>query len=212
MTVHATGLPAELGQAPLRTVRARDVSAYAHPRTQLARLAQRGVLHRLADGFYVAVPQDRVGEPWLPTLEGAAAGIAAAEFGERGYALMGLSAARLHRVLPRALAAAYVAAPRRRQEMRVTDREATIRFLPRDLNLLHAELLRTDLGECLVTTPEQTVLDLAHLRRDPAVEDDVRSTIRALLPRCDDGNLEEIAATQRLGRALTRVRRLESGA
>lgn len=212
MTLRATGLPAELGQAPLRTVRARDVAAYAHPRPQLARLEQRGVLHRLADGFYVAVPQDRVGEPWLPTLEGAAAGIAAAEFGERQYALMGLSAARQHRVLPRALAAAYVAAPRRRQEIRLADRDAVIRFLPRDLNLVRVELLRTDLGECLVTTPEQTVLDLAHLRRDPADEDDARAAIRALLPRCDDDNLKEIAATQRLGRALTRVRHLESSA
>jgi predicted transcriptional regulator of viral defense system len=209
MLVQATGLPAELAQAPLRTVRARDVTAYAHPRSQLARLEQRGVLHRLADGFYIAVPQDRVNEPWLPTLEGAAAGVAAAEFGERRYALMGVSAARLHRVLPRAFAVAYVAAPRRRQEMHLTDRKARIRFLPRDLNLIHVELLATDLGECLVTTPEQTVLDLAHLRHDSTAEDDVRAAIRALLARCDDANLEEIAATQRLGRALTRVRRME---
>jgi len=210
--LRAVGLPVELAQAPLRTVRARDVTAYAHPRTQLARLEQRGVLHRLADGFYVAVPQDRVGEPWLPTLEGAAAGIAAAEFGERQYALMGVSAARLHRVLPRAVAVAYVAAPRRRQEMRLTDRDATIRFPPRDLNVVQVELLRTDLGECLVTTPEQTVLDLARVRRDPADEDDVRDAVRALLPRCDDAALEEIAATQRLGRALTLVRRIARAA
>ncbi len=208
MALQATGLPAELGQAPLRTVRARDVAAYAHPRAQLARLEQRGVLHRLADGFYVAVPHDRVGEPWLPTLEGAAAGIAAAEFGEREYALMGVSAARLHRVLPRAIAVAYVAAPRRRQAMRLADRDATIRFPPRDLDVVHVEVLRTDLGECLVTTPEQTVLDLAHLRRDPADEDDVRAAIRALLARCDDEVLEQVAATQRLGRALMLVRRI----
>jgi predicted transcriptional regulator of viral defense system len=208
----ATGLPTELAQAPLRTVRARDVTVYSYPRTQLARLEHRGVLHRLADGFYVAVPQDRVSEPWLPTLEGAAAGIAAAEFGDRQYALMGVSAARLHRVLPRAFAVAYVAAPRRRQELRLTDRDARIRFLPRDLDLIHVELLRTDLGECLVTTPEQTVLDLAHLRRNPAEEDDVRAAIRALLARCDDANLEEIAATQRRGRALTLVRHVARAA
>lgn len=204
----ATGLPTELAQAPLRTVRARDVTAYAYPRTQLARLEKRGLLHRLADGFYTAAPQDLAGQPWLPTLEGAAAGIAAAEFGERGFALMGASAARIHRVLPRAVAVAYVASPRRRKELRLTDRDALVRFLPRNLDIIDVEVLRTDIGECLVTTPEQTVLDLAHLRRDSAVEDDVRAAIRALLLRCDDEALAEIAANQRLGRALAAVRQL----
>jgi CRP-like cAMP-binding protein len=193
-------------------VRARDVTAYAHPRAQLARLERRGVLHRLADGFFTAVPQERTGQLWLPTLEGAAAGIAAAEFGARHFALMGPSAARVHRVLPRALARATVAAPRRREQVRLTDRDAIIRFLPRDLDVIHVELLRTDLGECLVTTPEQTVLDLENLRRDRAAEDDVRAAILALLPRCDEVALAEIAATQRLGRALTRVRRLAGSA
>jgi CRP-like cAMP-binding protein len=209
---NTTGLPAELAQAPLRTVRARDVTAYAHPRSQLARLEQRGVLHRLADGFFTAVPREHTGQSWLPTLEGAAAGMAAAEFGARQYALMGVSAARVHRALPRALAVAYVAAPRRRKTLRLTDRDATVRFLPRDMNLIEVELLRTDLGECLVTTPEQTVLDLAHLRKDDAAEDDVRAAIRALLPRCDDDLLEQIATGQRLGRALSSVRRMAGAA
>lgn len=207
----ATGLPAELAQAPLRTVRARDVTAYAHPRAQLARLAERGLLHRLADGYFTAVPQDRAGDSWWPTIEGAAAGIAAADFGERQYALMDLSAARLHRVLPRAVATAYVAAPRRRQAMHLTDREAAIRFLPRDLDTIQVEVLRTDLGDCLVTTPEQTVLDLAHLH-DATTDTDVRAAILALLPRCDEGTLAEIAAGQRLGQALTAVKKLARAA
>ena len=203
-----TGLPAELAGAPLRTVRARDVTVYAHPRAQLARLERRGVLHRLADGFFAAVPQERTGQVWLPTLEGAAAGIAAAEFGARQFALMGPSAAREHRVWPRALALALVAAPRRREPVRLSDRDAIVRFLPRALDVIHLEVLRTDLGECLVTTPEQTVLDLENLRRDRTAEDDVRAAILALLPRCDEATLAEIASTQRLARALTRVRLL----
>jgi predicted transcriptional regulator of viral defense system len=205
-----TGLPAELAQAPLRTVRARDVTVYAHPRAQFARLAERGLMHRLADGYFTVVPQDRVGQAWLPTLEGAAAGIAAADFGDRQYVLMGLSAARLHRVLPRAVATAFVAAPRRRQSMHLTDRTATVRFLPRDIDVVNAEVLRTDLGECLVTTPEQTVLDLAHLH-DVALDTDVRAAIAGLLPRCDDDTLAEIAAGQRLGRALAAVTTLGRG-
>lgn len=207
VVTQATGLPAALAQAPLRTVRARDVAAYAHPRAQLARLAERGVLHRLADGYFTAVPQDRIGQPWFPTLEGAAAGIAAADFGDREYALMGLSAARLHRVLPRAVATAYVAAPRRRQVMLLSDRDATVRFLPRDIDVIHAEVLPTDLGECLVTTPEQTVLDLMHLHGG-ALDTGWRAAIVALLPRCDEDTLAEIAAGQRLGRALTALTKL----
>jgi predicted transcriptional regulator of viral defense system len=207
-----TGIPPELAQAPLRTIRVRDVEIYAHPRPQLARLAHRGLLHRLADGFYAVVPQDRTDGTWLPTLEGAAAGIGAAEFGAGQYALMGVTAARAHHVIPRAIAVAYVAAPRRRKELRLTDREAVIRFLPRDIGTVRVEMLPTDLGACLVTTPEQTVLDVAHLRNTADLEAEAQDAIRALLPRCDPETLTEIAEEQRLGRALTYVRRLERAA
>jgi len=55
---HSTPIPAALTQAPLKTIRPRDaVAVYAHPRTQLVRLAEQGVLHRLADGYYVVVPK-----------------------------------------------------------------------------------------------------------------------------------------------------------
>jgi predicted transcriptional regulator of viral defense system len=202
-------LPPELAQAPLRTVRPRDVTAYAHARPQLARLAENGLLHRLAPGFYAITPQDRVGGTWLPSLEGAAAGIAAAEFGVGRYALMGLTAARLHRAVPRAIAVAAVAAPRRREPLCLTDRSATIRFFVRDIEVMHAERLQTDMGACLVTTPEQTVLDLAHLAVGDGSREEAESAIRALLPRCDRETLGEIAAGQRLKRALDRVLRLE---
>ena len=133
---------------------------------------------------------------------------AAIEFGERGFALMDLSAARMHRALPRALAAAFVASPRRRQRMRLSDRDAVIYFRQRDLDLLHVELMRTDLGDCLVTTPEQTVLDFAHMRHDPAVDADVHAAIRSLLARCDDVAMDQIAGSQGLRHALTNVRRM----
>jgi len=147
----------------MRTIRPRDVTIYAHARPQFARLAESGLLHRLAPGFYAITPQDRIGGDWLPSLEGAAAGVAAAEFGVGRYALMGLTAAWLQHAVPRAIAFATVAAPRRREPLRLTDRSATIRFLVRDIDVMHVEMLQTDLGACLVTTPEQTVLDLAHL-------------------------------------------------
>lgn len=210
MITRWAGLPPELAQAPLRTLRPRDVSAYAHPRAQLARLESRGLLHRLAEGFYAVVPQDRVGVNWMPTLEGAAAGIAAAEFGAGRYALMGMTAARVHRVVPRAIAFATVAAPRRREALKLIDRAANIRFLVRDIDGMQVEMLQTDMGGCLVTTPEQTVLDLAHLRSLGKMEAEVDAAIRALLPRCDLATLGQIATSQRLGRALVRVRRMEN--
>ncbi|MEV6965579.1 type IV toxin-antitoxin system AbiEi family antitoxin [Hamadaea sp. NPDC051192] len=210
MAARQAGLPLELAQAPLRTLRPRDVTVYAHARPQLARLAESGLLHRLAPGFYAVVPQDRVGGNWLPSLEGVAAGIAAVEFGVGRYALMGMTAARLHRAVPRAIAVASVAAPRRRESLRLTDRPATIRFFVRDIDVMQAETLQTDMGPCLVTTPEQTVLDLAHLAVGDDSPQEAESAIRALLPRCDRETLDEIAAGQRLKRALDRVLRLET--
>lgn len=203
-----TGIPAELAQAPLRTVRARDVTVYAHARSQLARLEQAGLLHRLASGYFAVVPQERVGSGWMPTLEGAAAGVAAADFGARGFALMGVSAARMHQVLPRAIGVAVVAASRRRRPVELSDRDASVRFLVRDLEVMHVEVLETDLGRCLVTTPEQTLLDLAHRPSEDGLSEDVDAALRALAPRCDAEVLAEITRRQRLGRALGRLRRV----
>lgn len=206
-TTRRPGVPAELAQAPLRTVRARDVTVYAHPRPQLARLEHAGLVHRVARGYFVVVPTERVGAGWKPTLEAAAAGIAAADFGARGFALMGVSAARMHHVLPRAVGAAVVAAPRRRGTVDLTDRDATVRFLVRDLAVMHLEVLETDLGRCLVTTPEQTLLDLAHRPGRDGLSEEVEAAIRDLAPRCDADLLAQIASQQRLGRALERMRR-----
>ncbi len=54
----STPLPTSLAQVPMKTIRPSDAARhYAHPRTQLARLTEHGLLHRLADGYYVVVPQ-----------------------------------------------------------------------------------------------------------------------------------------------------------
>jgi predicted transcriptional regulator of viral defense system len=199
----------EIAQASLRTVRARDVKTYAQSHKDLARLEARGLLHRLAEGFYVVVPHDRVGSEWRPTLEGAAAGIGAAEFGPGQYALMSLTAARLHRAIPRAIAIAVVAAPRRRRSVQMKDRQATVLFRTRDINTLQLEMMQTDLGGCLVTTPEQTVLDLAYRPNIGELEDEATAAIRSLLPRCDRDLMADIATTQRLGRAFDRVSKMQ---
>ena len=209
MPTRHSGVPPEIAHTPLGTVRPRDVTGYARPRKELARLEERGLLHRLSGGFYTLVPQGRVASDWKPTLEGAAAGIAAAEFGAGRYALMSLSAARLHHAIPRAIAVATVAAPRRRETLRMTDRQATVLFRTRDVNALQLEMMQTDLGGCLVTTPEQTVLDLAYRPNIGELEEEANAAIRSLLPRCDRDLMAEIAKTQRLGRAFNRVSKMK---
>ena len=72
---------------------------------------------------------------------------------------------------------------------------------------MQLELMETDLGRCLVTTPEQTLLDLAHRPEQDTLPDDVDTALKALAPRCDAEVLAEIAGRQRLGRALDRLRR-----
>src|SRR5258708_35612959 len=100
----STPLPAVLGRAPLRTVRAADArAAYAYPGPELARLADRGLLLRVANGYYVVVPQDMVGRPWVPELEAVAAGIASTIYGADRAVLMGLSAGRMLAAVPRSL-------------------------------------------------------------------------------------------------------------
>ena len=181
-------------------IRPRDASAvYAHPRPQLVRLEERGRLHRVATGYYAVVPTAEDGAHWLPTLEATGYGIAASDYGPDHAVLMGLSAARLHAAVPRALAVAVVATPKQRPPIHLADRRAQIVFVRRDLDRLDAVRRRTDLGSALVTGVEQTVLDLAHRPGLGGVEDEARAAVSALLPRCDPGELIRLAtATRRL--------------
>ncbi len=160
---HSTPIPTALTQAPLRTIRPRDAAnVYPHPRSQLVRLAEHGLLHRLTDGYYNVVPQEMLGRSWIPNLEAAAAGIATAIFGSGNVVVMGVSAARLHGAIARALAMAIVAVPRQHRPIALSDRPAVVQFVKRRTGELDAERLGTELGPVLVTTPEQTILDLAH--------------------------------------------------
>jgi predicted transcriptional regulator of viral defense system len=206
----ATPLPSGLAGVPLRTVHAQDARAvYAHPAPELARLAERGLLHRVATGFYVVVPQDMVGRRWLPDLEAAAAGIASAKHGPENAILLGISAARVLGVIPRALATAVVAAPRQHRPIALADRSAVVQFVKRETHILDAERVQTPLSPALVTTPEQTTLDLAHRPQlgDAGIE--VQAAVAALYDRSDKERMATIASEQRL---IASLRRAESWA
>jgi predicted transcriptional regulator of viral defense system len=203
---HSTPLPAALGGAPLRTVRAKDAgAAYAYPGPELARLADQGLLLRVANGYYVVVPQDMVGRPWVPDLNAVAAGIASAIYGPERAVLMGVSAGRVLGAIPRALATAVVAVPKQHRPIQLNGRSSVIRFVKRDTDGLDVERMETPLGPALVTTLEQTVLDLAHRPHLGDADGDVPAAVAALYRRSDIQRLEALAADQRLTASLRRA-------
>ena len=203
----ATAVPREFAAFPLRTLRPQDAEGiYAQPRGEMRRLERRGAMHRLAHGYYVVVPQDQTGTGWMPALEAAAAGIATADFGPANAILMGVSAARLHGAIARAIGTAVVAVPAQRAAIKLADRAATVRFVKRGTARLDAERMSTELGPTLVTTPEQTVLDLARRPDLGGLEDRVRDAARILIARADVDLLDELAKAQRARASLRRAR------
>ncbi|HEV3357330.1 MAG TPA: type IV toxin-antitoxin system AbiEi family antitoxin [Pseudonocardiaceae bacterium] len=199
----------QLARLPMRTLRPADASAvYAQPRQQLARLAANGEVRHVANGYYTVVPLDQRGTDWKPTLEAVAAGIAVATYGPDNAVLMGVSAARVHGAIPRALATAVVAIPRQRPAVNLKDRDALVVFVKRDVDRLEVERMPTDLGRTLVTTLEQTVLDLAHRPTLGNARADVPAAVHTLLARCDRDLLDDLATRQRLGAARDRAVRI----
>lgn len=192
----------------MRTVRAPDLAGiYAFPGQALAALALRGVVHRLAHGIYCAVPPEYTGGTWRPSLEATTAAIATALYGDRIPILTGLTASRVHQALPRAIGVGYVAVPTQRRPLHLAGRNGEVRFVMRGVADLDAVVVTTELGKTLVTTPEQTALDLA--RADPHAEDlDTQESIDALWPQCDSVVLKEIAARQRMRATFARLVRL----
>ena len=191
---------------PLGVLRPVDLAhRYSQPRTEFARLEARGLLHRLLPGYYAVVPRGRPAGSWRPDLEAAAAGLAAAAYGPAHVVLMGLSAARVHGALPRAIAVAVVATPRQRRAAFLTDRDATVLFVRRDVDRLDAQPVRTELGRALVTSVEQTVLDLARRPDLGGMPAESRAAVCALLARAAPDALERLAAEQRLRAALDRA-------
>lgn len=204
------GVPRQLAQAPLRTVRPRDArGVYRDPHPQFARLTRAGALLRMADGYYAVVPDDR--DPgWRPSVEAAAAGVAAAIYGPADAIVMGISAARVHGAVPRAVGVATVAVPRQHRPL-VLDGlgGAVVYFVKRDTDRLDArQEALGDLGRGLVTTPEQTALDLARPRDHHLDAAQVREALRNLMPLCDPDTLEELADGQRMRTTLARLRQV----
>lgn len=188
-------VPAQLLRRGTRVLRPVDAAGvYAHPRPEFARLERSGALRRVAPGYYAVVPDDRVGLAWLPELEAVALGVGVTVAGVDGVALMGLSAARVHGGLPRAIGIAVVAMARHRPVLRLTDRDAVVLFVRRDLAGLDLQRHQSELGEGWVTSLEQTVVDLAARPTLGDMPREAMAALAALAPRADPELLEDLVA------------------
>jgi hypothetical protein len=173
----------------------------------MARLARTGAARRVAGGYYVLVPDRNLGDPaWRPDLHALGLGVAQADYGQDGAALMGPGAARQFGAIPREIAVTVIAVPKQRPAL--TTEFGRIIFVRRDVSTLDLERINTEITHGWVTTAEQTILDLAArptLGGLPAGAID--EALHALWLRADEALLEELAAGQRKRAALERARR-----
>lgn len=181
----------------MRTVRRTELPTMS--RRQLARAVDGARVRRVAAGFYMALP-DKSSRDWQPTVEATALAVATTLFGGGVPVLMGLSAARFHHAVPHSepLGHAMIAIPSHHRQLRLSD-GAVVRFATRDPEKLDARRESFDyLGTALVTTPEQTVLDLMR-HSGPRLELELaQHAIKRLLRRCRRHVLSDLAETQNL--------------
>lgn len=190
----ATALTA-LAQRPMSTARAADLSEEMQwPRQELKRLSEAGAVTRLAHGVYTLTPLGaRPG--WLPELEVAAMAWATATYGDRAPVLMGLGAARFHGAIPRAIGVTVVALPVQHRPLEIA--RGRVVFVSRDVDRIWARSEKHDLGDMLVTTPEQTLVDLVARPSLGGMPSEATAAARHLADRVDLERVVQLAAEQR---------------
>lgn len=189
------GVRTEIAGAPLRTVRPVMLEhVYANPRKELVHMRDAGLLVQIAPGTYTAKPNGiPPGQRWRPGLEEAAMAYATAQYADRVPVLYGLGAARFHHAIPRAIGVTVIAVPEQHRPVTMTD-GGRIVFTTTDVNRLAARFERTDLGGFLVTTPEQTLLDLLDRPGLGGMPEQAGAAARAFAARVDLGRAQELAA------------------
>jgi hypothetical protein len=203
---HVT-IPTALARRPNKVLRPRDAAdVYAHPRGEFERLLEQAVLRRISHGYYALAPLEWFGDPrWRPDLAAAALGVAQADYGKDAVALMGVTAARRHGALPRAIGTAVVAVPKQRPPLHTNLGE--IVFVKRDVRRLDLERVDTELTTGWMTTAAQTALDIAaRPGLGGLTEAETQPVLRALARRVDWTLAEELARSQRKPGALARVK------
>lgn len=186
-----------LQRVPLGAVRAADLDGYANAHEVLADAAAAGRLHRVARGIYLPVPP-REGTDWQPTVEASAAAVGVATM-RTETPLIGMSAARMHGALPRAVARAWVAAPRTHRPIAMSS-GASVSFVVRR-SPLDVQRVPSELGPVLVTTVEQTILDLMRGVGIHGLDGERDDVVRGLAALTDPADVLRCAAEGRGQRA-----------
>lgn len=200
---------ASLKRGVLRPRDAREI--YTRPALQFHRWEKEGVLLKVAHGYFAHIPEASRGGHWRPEIEALALGIAQADYGKNEVALMHISAARIHGAIPRALAVAVVAVPKRRPSLETTC--GRIIFVLRSVSSLKKIRIDTELATGWCTSIEQTALDLAG-RPDlvSGLTSVTQEAARTLLDRVNERKLHVLIREQRMGSALVRLKALAKDA
>lgn len=187
-------------------IRPRDAKKiYTQPALQFRRLEREGVLLKLAHGYYAHIPEAMRGTVWRPEMEALALGIGQADYDRDDVALMHISAARIHGAIPRALAVAVLAVPKRRPAL--VTKYGRIVFVQREVNGLKKIRVNTGLIEGWCTGIEQTAMDLANRPNLVKGLDQVsRDAAISLLARSNDRKLKSVVNEQRMGTASARMK------
>lgn len=200
-------IPEQLLRRSIRVIRPRDLDeVYANPSQEAQRLESRGVLMRLAHGYYAIPPSEWLGDPaWVPEIEAVALGVAAADHKPDGVAIVGISAARVLGFFSRALATAVVAVPVRRRPL--ATRVGQVHFWQRKVDRFETQVWRSELGQGRVSTVEQALLDLADRPdRGGVTLATAQEALRNLASAADWERVWTLAAAQKAVPAFRRVR------
>jgi hypothetical protein len=199
MMVHSAASPIgrHLIATGNRLVRTRDLAGqYAQPSNETARLVRNGVLLKVANGYFLVVPEHRRDGTWRPAIEDLAMALGLADYGLERSALLGPSAARVLGAIPRALSSALLAAPVHRSPLET--RFGRIVFSTRDTQRLDLQRHSGELATGFCTTPEQTILDLATNPTAAGISEVLAAEARAtLFPMCDLTLVARLAKAQR---------------
>jgi len=186
-------MPVAITGAALRTVRPKMLrEVYANPEKELVRLRDTGRVVQIARGTYVAKPDDIPAErEWYPSFEAAAMAYATAAYGNRIPVLFALGAARFHHAIPRAINVTVVAVPTTHREVRLTT-GGRIVFTVRDTSTIQARPERTELGLAMVSTPEQTLVDLIRYPNLGGMPSEAMAAARVLRDSVDEARLNHL--------------------
>lgn len=188
------GVPTAITTAPLRTVRPVMLEqTYANPRKELSRMQDNGVIVKIAPGTYTAKPDTiPAGIAWRPDLEDAAMAYATAQYGDRVPILYGIGAARFHHAIPRAIGATVIAVPEQHRPVELAG-GGRIVFTTTDTDKLAARYERGTLGGYMVTTPEQSLVDLLRRPALGGMPAAANEAIEALVASVDPELARELA-------------------